>query len=278
MAGILQMHFTDKNIMVQFEYMTSVVILYASILAMVCSLAFMAQQYFKPNQSSLFISPFIIFYASLILLGSIIIFSSLAIAYGFYKLSSNGSHNSPQNIEITFAFIFNGLFFASQMGISRQVSVTSFWRWIQNHCPSELQQSVCVKKFVYSPSNCAADWNICNSTSDGLNFACPYSICRQSVLAYGKQCLMYLCIGAIFVVILEVITFIAACASLQVLMSRHKDRKSSFPFFRFSSTSNDSADTHDSGTTRQSYGDEAIRDSRSADSHADYEEECILRV
>ena len=272
------MHFTDERITVQFEYMTAVVILYASILVMVCSLAFMGRRYFKPLSPHLSISPFVVFYVFLILLGLTIVASSFTIAYGFYQLSSPGSQDSQQNIEITFAFIFNGLFFASQMGISRQVSSSSFWRWIRNNCPVELQQSVCAKKFAFSPSNCAADWNICNLTSDGLNFACPYTICRHRVLSYGKQCLMYLCLGATFVVILEMTTFIAAYVSLSAFISNHKNRRSSFPLSVFSSTSKDSADSHDSGTTQQSYGDEAIHSSRSGDFNTDFDEACTLRV
>lgn len=281
LGGILQMHFNTESITIQFEYMAAIVVLYGSILFMICSLALISRQHFQSMHPHLSISPHWIFSLFQILLGVLTITTYIPIIYGYYQVISSHLNYSHQSIESTFAFIFNSLYFASQSEISRQLSVSAFWTWISDNCPAGLQKNTCVKKFAYSPANCAADWNICNSTPDGFSFACPYTICRESVFTYGKQCLTYLCIGATFLVILETIAFIVACISVRTLTALNKKRKLNAPISPYVVVS-DSVDSHESSVTQRSSIDDEVSMRpvpRSLSFESDFdEEECVLRV
>lgn len=162
---------------------------------------------YKYSEDSLqqFNSRIKLFFIMYMVFESLIIILALALfGIGFQHIFQTFENtNSFTNIEHLYAFIFNSFFFTSQIGDSNQTQVSKFWKWIANNCPHSISENLCIKAYSFSPSNCAADYSTCVQ-QNGNGFACPYNICRSEVRSFATQCMLYICSGGIFIVLIQI--------------------------------------------------------------------------
>lgn len=77
---------------------------------------------------------------------------------------------------------FNDFFFGAA-STCQTTLYTWFWDWVNNNCPSTIEQLWCQGCKSYSLTFCAADSNLCVVDEFG-NPYCPYTICRAGFLDY----------------------------------------------------------------------------------------------
>jgi hypothetical protein len=64
-----------------------------------------------------------------------------------------------------------------------------------------------IRTVYFSPSSCGATMYICNNQG-GYGSACPYNICRESVLLYSSAILVYICIILVALLVLHILAVI----------------------------------------------------------------------
>jgi len=110
-----------------------------------------------------------------------------------HTLSQQGTSNldaAPySDIEMAVAQKFNSFYF----GAATSCVLTNyiwFWTWITQHCSEGLQSARCLSCTDSSITSCYADAYSCYSSQSGNTQACPYALCRLSILSYMKNVLM----------------------------------------------------------------------------------------
>lgn len=103
----------------------------------------------------------------------------------YRSISSNIGHGMrpPVRDDQYISKFFNRLFFGASLGCSN-MSSAFFWSFINNHCPSGVRESDCMKCYYFSPSQCMADQNTCYSSLNQDDASCPYMLCRTGILTY----------------------------------------------------------------------------------------------
>jgi hypothetical protein len=90
------------------------------------------------------------------------------------------------NLEGQIAEKFNTFFFGAASSCSASLYLW-FWNWVNNNCPSDMNQSHCQGCYDYSITTCTANENLCYQYSSGDGTYCPYSKCRADILGYMQK-------------------------------------------------------------------------------------------
>lgn len=204
----------------------------------------LAQYYqFRPLQAKYFNAP-TIFRWFLYSLTCLTTAEIIGVVIAVYFTFSSQLKSSEQSL---YAFFFNALFFAHAQDNSNAIHPKGFWTWISSNCPTGLSEANCLKPLVYSVGNCAADWNLCNQ-ENGSGFACPFDICRDAVVSFASELILwayFVFATFVFLHIIGVILGYFAYEDVEDFFIKHAvkfDKKRFNPKYTGSLTSISSAD------------------------------------
>jgi len=127
-----------------------------------------------------------------IIIGLVYLLSySLTVVQSFSQtydiLVADPSANPPYvTIEGTISSKFNEFFFGASSSCSATLYLW-FWNWVDNNCPTALNQKNCQGCYSYSITTCSANENLCYKYSSGDGTYCPYTQCRANILHYFQR-------------------------------------------------------------------------------------------
>eukprot|EP01033_Poteriospumella_lacustris_P011439 gene11439-8137_t len=116
---------------------------------------------------------------------------------------------------------FNRFFFGAVSDCQKTLYLW-FFSWINENCPSSMDQLNCQGCHDYSLTFCEANENLCYKTTQDGNVYCPYTICRYGILTYFHSRIKQFAVALLVLLCMQLLFILL---DLMILCYREHDNK-----------------------------------------------------